>query len=91
MFAAETGLLSLLMLSTLIVSMLFECHRVAMRDDGIVAVAGLGVMGALISWVIHNQVNLTAPYNDTTLWALMGLLAAASNHTSQLPARNPHV
>lgn len=83
MVGAETGLPSLLLLATLVFLMIKETYRITMENEGIVSVAGIGLMGTLVSWFIHNQVNLTAPYNDPTLWVLLGVLAAARNFTDR--------
>lgn len=83
MVGAETGLPSLLLLATLVFLMIKETYRITMENDGIVSVLGIGLMGTLVSWFIHNQVNLTAPFNDLTLWVLLGILAATSNYTAR--------
>lgn len=84
MVGAETGLPALLLLAIFVFLMIKETYRITMRNEGIVSVAGIGLMGTLVSWFIHNQVNLTAPYNDLTLWVLLGVLAAARNYTDRL-------
>lgn len=86
MVGAETGLPSMLLLAIFVFLMVKETYRITMLNDGIVSVTGIGLMGTLVSWFIHNQVNLTAPYNDVTLWVLLGVLAAARNYTDRLEA-----
>lgn len=84
MVGAETGLPSLLLLAIFVFLLIKETYRITMLNDGIVSIAGIGLMGMLVSWFIHNQVNLTAPYSDITFWVLLGVLAAARNHTDRL-------
>lgn len=89
MVGAETGLPSMLLLAIFIFLMVKETYRITMVNDGVVSIMGIGLMGTLVSWFIHNQVNLTAPYNDTTLWVLLGVLAAARNYTDRLEDAAP--
>jgi O-antigen ligase len=77
LIGAETGLLALLLLATFIWLAVRDAFSAFMRNRGIVEAAAVGVFGALVSWFMHNQVNLTAPFNDETLWVLLGVLAAA--------------
>lgn len=83
MVGAETGLLSMLVLASFIFFVILEAHRVFARNSGVVEAIGIGVFGTLISWFIHNQVNLTGPYSDQTLWVIFGLLAAACLYRQQ--------
>lgn len=78
MVGAETGLPSLLILASFIYFLIMEARRAFARNDGIVEAVSIGIFGTLISWFIHNQVNLTGPFSDQTLWVIFGLLAAAS-------------
>ncbi len=80
---AETGIPSLILLAALIWVMVRDAYNTFMRSSGIVEAASLGVMGALISWLIHNQVNLTATFNDETLWVLIGVLAASAYYRAE--------
>jgi len=73
---AETGVPSLVLLAAFIWIAIRNAYATFMRSSGIVEAASLGVLGALISWLMHNQVNLTATFNDETLWVLFGVLAA---------------
>lgn len=77
LIGAETGLLALLLLATFVWLAVRDAFVAFMRNRGIVEAAAVGVFGALVSWFMHNQVNLTAPFNDETLWVLLGVLAAA--------------
>jgi uncharacterized membrane protein YfcA len=52
-------------------------YRIAMRGEGEIAALGFGLLASLIGWIIHNQVNHTAPFTESTLWVLFGLLLAA--------------
>ncbi len=77
LIGAETGLIALLLLATFIWIAVRDAFVVFMRTRGTVEAAAVGIFGALVSWFMHNQVNLTAPFNDQTLWVLLGVLAAA--------------
>jgi len=81
MVGAETGLPAMVLLCLFILLLIKESHRVLQVNQGVVATFGAGMLGTLVCWTIHNQVNLTAPYNDLTLWMLLGILAAAKNFT----------
>ena len=83
MVAAETGLPSLLLFCVFISVLIRDAFRVMHENEGTVAIVGTGMLGMLITWFVHNQVNLTAPFNDLTLWALFGVLAAARNFTER--------
>ncbi len=83
MVGAETGLLSMLVLASFIFFVILEAHRVFARNSGVVEAIGIGVFGTLICWLIHNQVNLTGPFSDQTLWVIFGLLAAACLYRQQ--------
>lgn len=86
MVAAETGLPSLLLFSILIFLLIRSSYRVMNANQGIVSTVGIGLLGTLVSWFLHNQVNLTAPYGDLTLWTLFGVLGAAVNYTNKMEA-----
>jgi putative inorganic carbon (HCO3(-)) transporter len=83
MVGAETGLLSMLVLASFIFFLILEAHRVFARNSGVVEAIGIGVFGTLVCWLIHNQVNLTGPFSDQTLWVIFGLLAAARLYRQQ--------
>lgn len=83
MVGAETGLPTMVLLCLFILLLIKESHRVLQANQGVVAAFGAGMLGTLVCWVVHNQVNLTAPFNDLTLWILFGILAAAKNFTDQ--------
>ncbi len=83
LIGAETGLLALLLLATFIWVAIRDAFGAFMRNRGIVEAASVGVFGALVSWFMHNQVNLTAPFNDETLWVLLGVLAAAIHYREE--------
>lgn len=86
MVAAETGLPSMLLFSIFIFVLIRAAYRVMAVNDGVVSTVGIGILGTLVSWFLHNQVNLTAPYGDLTLWTLFGTLAAAVNYTDRMEA-----
>ncbi|CAG1010634.1 hypothetical protein BURK2_04075 [Burkholderiales bacterium] len=94
LIGAETGLLALLVLATFVWLAIRDAFGSFMRNRGTVEAAAVGVFGALVSWFMHNQVNLTAPLNDETLWVLLGVLAAAILYREEedpgAPAR-PHL
>lgn len=84
LMAAETGVPSLIIFVYLFfILFLREAYRVFQNNQGMLSALGIGVFGMLIAWAVHNQVNLTAPYDDTTIWVLIGLLAAASRLTGR--------
>lgn len=85
MVAAETGFPSLLVLAAFVFFLIKESLKVFNRNDGVVEAIGIGIFGTLISWFIHNQVNLTGPFSDQTLWVIFGLLAAASLYRKESP------
>jgi hypothetical protein len=84
MVGAETGIPSLLCIAIFIYLMLRESYRVFRLNDGILSVVGIGSLGIWTAWIMHNQVNLSSPYNDQLLWLLVGLLAAAHQYTNRL-------
>jgi len=77
LMAAETGIPSSALFLLILVLALLLAYRVAMRGQDEVAALGFGLFASLIGWTIHNQVNHTAPFTETTLWVLLGLLLAA--------------
>ncbi len=77
--AAETGLPAMLQLCIFVLLILKGSYRVAVHGEGIASVIGLGMLCSLLSWFIHNQVNHSTIYGDTTLYVLIGTLAAARN------------
>jgi O-antigen ligase len=84
LLGAETGLPTLVIFAALIVLLVKEAYRVFRYNQGVLAATGIGILGMLLSWFIHNQFNQTAVYADTTLWLLLGVLAAAKNYTDRL-------
>lgn len=78
--AAESGLPAMLLLCIFIFLAFKKSFHVALEGDEIVSVIGLGLMCSLVSWFIHNQVNHSTVFGDTTFYVLMGLLAAARNY-----------
>ena len=84
LMAAETGVPSLMVFAYLFfILFLREAYRVFQNNQGTLSALGIGVFGMLLAWAVHNQVNLTAPYGETTIWVLVGLLAAASRMTGR--------
>lgn len=83
MIAAETGIVSLVIFAVVFLMFIREAFRIYQQNDGLLAIVGIGLMGAFIAWYMHNQVNLTAPYGDTMLWVLVGMLAAAGRYTDE--------
>ncbi len=77
LMAAETGIPSSVLFLGFLALVLTMSYRLAMRGQGEVAALGFGLLASLIGWVIHNQVNHTAPFTESTLWVLFGLLLAA--------------
>ncbi len=84
LLGAETGLPTLVIFAALLMLLIKEAYRVFKYNQGILAATGVGILGMLLSWFIHNQFNQTAVYGDTTLWFLLGVLAAAKNYTDRL-------
>ncbi len=81
---AETGVPSFLIFAYLFFFLfLRESYRVFQYNQGTLSALGIGVFGMIIAWSLHNLVNLTAPYGETTIWVLVGLLAAASRMTER--------
>ncbi len=89
LLGAETGLPTLIIFSALFVLLVREAYRVFRLNHGVLSATGVGILGMLLSWFIHNQFNQTAFYGDTTLWFLLGVLAAAKNYTDRLTAPAP--
>ena len=83
MVAAESGLPAMVLLSIFVLIIIKETHYVALKGEGIISVIGLGLMCAMVSWFIHNQVNLTTPFGDATLYVLFGTLVAARNFVTR--------
>ncbi len=77
LMAAETGVPSSALFVGLLLLALSMSYRIAMRGEGEIAALGFGLLASLIGWIIHNQVNHTAPFTESTLWVLFGLLLAA--------------
>lgn len=77
LMAAETGVIALALFIFVIVRQIWDAFWLFWRSRGPPATLSLGLFCALITWLIHNQVNLTAPFADETLWVLVGLLTAA--------------
>ena len=55
------------------------------NNQGTLSALGIGVFCMLIAWAVHNLVNPTAPYDDPTIFVLIGTLAAASRLTGRSP------
>jgi putative inorganic carbon (HCO3(-)) transporter len=81
--AAETGLPAMALLSVFIILAFKKSVRVAKEGQGIVSAIGLGVLTSLICWLIHNQVNHSTVYGDSTFYVLLGMLAAAINYLNR--------
>ena len=79
LIAAETGLPSLALFITLILFALRTAYLLSGAKTGEFSALGFGMLASLIGWLIHNQVNHTSPFTDSTLWLLFGLLLAAQN------------
>ncbi len=77
LMAAETGVLALVLFLWVIARQIWAAFWLFIQSRGPPATLGLGLFCALFVWLIHNQVNLTAPFADETLWVLVGLLTAA--------------
>lgn len=77
MLAAEIGIPGAAVFVILLLIFIRESHRIAMQGNRETSALGFGMLASLIGWMIHNQSNQTAPFADTTLWILFGLIAAA--------------
>lgn len=78
LMAAETGIPSSVVFALLLGLVILLAYRIAMHGQGEVAALGFGMLASMIGWIIHNQVNHTAPFTESTLWVLFGLLLAAN-------------
>ena len=86
LMSAETGVPSFLVFAYLFFYLfLRDGYRVFQNSQGTAATVGIGVFCLLLAWSVHNMVNLTAPYDESTLWVFGGLLAAVSRATSRAP------
>jgi len=74
--AAETGIPNILLILGFIALILWRGLRLFMRAEGIVAAMTLGAMGGIISWMVHNLVDLTSVYEAYPFWLLFGLIIA---------------
>jgi O-antigen ligase len=83
LMAAETGVLSALLFIGILIMAIRSAYLLAMKSDGEFSALGFGLLASLPGWFIHNQVNHTAPFIESTLWLLMGLLLAAQNQVSR--------
>ena len=83
MIAAECGLPAMILFCVFIFFVFKEAYHVVVRGQGMVFVVGLGILCSMVSWFVHNQVNLTTPFGDATLYVLFGILAAARNYVQR--------
>ncbi|WP_027857981.1 O-antigen ligase family protein [Marinobacterium jannaschii] len=74
--AAETGVPNILLILLFITLVLWRGLKLFLRADGIVAAMTLGAIGGIISWMIHNLVDLTSIYEAYPFWVLFGLIIA---------------
>ncbi len=79
LIAAETGLPSAILFIFLLLIALRTAYVLTLSQSEEAAALGFGVMASLTAWFIHNQVNHTSPFTDSTLWLFFGMLLAASN------------
>lgn len=74
----ETGLLGLGVLSILMVLLLYMGYQAVFRLTGMAMMYVLGACAGLLTWIIHNQVNLTLIWNDYILWVIVSAVATGS-------------
>ena len=79
LIAAETGLPSLALFIGLIVIALRTAYVLTLSETEEHSALGFGMLASLIGWFIHNQVNHTSPFTESTLWLIFGMLIAAQN------------
>jgi O-antigen ligase len=79
LMAAETGVIGMAIFVLFMLGALLMAHRMAKNGSNEISTLGFGLLAGLISWMLHNFVNQTAPFTDSTLWFLFGLLVAANN------------
>lgn len=92
LIAAETGLPSLALFIAVIFFALRTAYLLTGAKTGEFSALGFGMLASLIAWVIHNQVNHTSPFTDSTLWLFFGMLLAAQNQLirqQNMPAKSP--
>lgn len=82
MVGAETGLPAMLLLCILVFIIVKDAYYVAMHGRGIVSTVGFGMLCAMVSWFMHNQVNHSTIFGDSTLYVLLGALVAARNYVN---------
>ena len=80
LLAAESGVPALLLVLSLVGITMFKALRLFYRHEGILEVVGMGIFASLLTWILHNQVNLTYVFEDYTLWFLFGLIASLDRY-----------
>ncbi|ATC95429.1 O-antigen ligase family protein [Pseudoalteromonas tunicata] len=75
LMAAESGLPSLILFLALIVYILWLGLRSFYHLKGINEKMILGLMGGVVTWLIHNLVNLDDAYMNKAVWVLLGMIA----------------
>lgn len=85
LIAAETGVPALVVFLLFFLTAVLLALRLALKGDKEISALGLGLLSGLIAWIFHCLVNPTAPYIDTTLWFLFGLLLSAEKQLINRP------
>jgi putative inorganic carbon (hco3(-)) transporter len=74
--AAESGVPTLVAFMALLSIVLYRAFRVMWKAKGNAEFMAVGILGAFISWSMHNIVNMDHIFMNYSIWVLMGLLAA---------------
>jgi O-antigen ligase len=72
----ETGLLGIGTLIALSAMLIFMGYKAVFNLHGVQMHYVLGASAGIITWIIHNQVNLTLIWNDFILWVLVSAIVA---------------
>lgn len=76
LIAAEVGIPAMLLWVLFLGFCLYRCYQVFRNSSGVVELASLGVLGGVVTWLVHNLVNLDSVFTNYMLWVLLGTIFA---------------
>lgn len=74
LIAAETGIISLILFLVFLFYILKTLYSLANNADDSTAYIAMGLMGGLVSWIIHNQYDYSNIYTNFPLWIIFSLV-----------------
>ncbi|OUL59384.1 O-antigen ligase family protein [Pseudoalteromonas ulvae] len=91
LMAAESGLPSLIIFLSLLGFILYRALQAFYKQSGINEAVLLGLLTGIITWLIHNLVNLDDAYMNNAIWVILGMVVGLTAKSAHVPPNQSEV